>query len=125
MSEHTHIEGMALMLELFTKSILELADLILKNRGPRAKMRKSARAALRFHWILKWAEIYSLEFIDGLQVLIHEGRIAYRLMNSLEGLKSKVDELYEIIRNDSLGLNTGFWQVAGSLIMNFKESYML
>jgi hypothetical protein len=31
----------------------------------------------------------------------------------LEGLKDKVDELYEITRKDQFGHNTGFWEIAG------------
>src|ERR1700758_2699878 len=63
--------GMGLsLLEVFTKPILEIVEIILKNRNPRRRMQKSARALVRIHWMLTRLEAYSFDFISGLKILI-------------------------------------------------------
>jgi len=40
------------MLELFAKPILDVISTFIKNAGTKAKYKRSARAAVRLHWLL-------------------------------------------------------------------------
>ena len=99
------------MLEVFTKSLLELVNIVLKNRQTTPKISKAGRTLLRMHWMLGWMETYSRDFVDGVDILISEQRISSRLTYGLKGLSEITDELCQLVTEDSGGFHTGFWQV--------------
>lgn len=111
------------MLEIFIKPFIEIIELLLKSKDPKSRARRSARAAVRLHWLLSWVETHSEDFIDGLSILIDEQRLSSRLTGGLEGLRRKVSELKEMVGQDNFGFHTGFWEVAGVFDSSLQREF--
>src|SRR5579864_7104052 len=107
------------MLDLFTKIIFEIINVIFKVKDRTPPHRRAAKAFLQLHWILWRVEDHSRLFVEALDVILTQKRIPLRMRQAVNQLQADVHDLSEMLSEDIWGwpwgggqpFEPGFWGI--------------